>query len=206
VTEMRNRKPRGEPDQPITAHLLQGVFEKVLRGSLRKPGDIELKKLAAILDHWRIRYLTVQLDPIRQPQHDAKAALRALANAVEAMHLQIGKSFADTAAPDTPPWRRDTCRDQLFAINAVRAQLACIKHSSIWDDRGIGFDGWAWLGPVLVEDFVNAMKPENPTFDPGLAYTGPVARYLKAVVPLVTGEKPRSAVKKLRKLIPPLAR
>jgi len=203
---MRKRKPRGQPDQPITAHLLRSVFEKVLRRNLRMPGDIELEKLAAILDHWRVRYLTVQVDPIRQPQHDAKTALRAFTKAVEAMHLQIDKCFADTAAPDTPPWRRDTWRDQLTAINAVRAQLACIQHSSIWDDRGIGFGGWAWLGPVLVEDFVNAMKPDNPTFDPRLSYTGPVARYLEAVVPLVTGEKPRSAVKKLRNLIPPTTR
>lgn len=58
------------------------------------------------------------------------------------------------------------------------------------------------LANALVLDFINAIKPANPTLDLGIGHEGPIARYIAAVVPLITGETPpaTSVATKLKKL------
>jgi hypothetical protein len=154
------------------------------------PGDAELEELACVLEGWRRCYLAEEgLEPIRQAQRKAINAVTALAQAVD----EIGRnnrSFAIAAA-----------------IGDVRRMIAGIKASSLWGNPTIrGFTGWRWLGEALREDFVRAMGPQNPGFDPGLSRSGPLVRFIAAITPAMTGEHPSPAsiatqLKALRRVV-----
>jgi hypothetical protein len=66
-------------------------------------------------------------------------------------------------------------------------------------------DRWQWLANVLPIDFEIAMRSTNRNYKTGLSHNGPLARFIAAVVPSLTGQHPTpdsvaTQLKKLRKL------
>ncbi len=187
---MTQKKRRQLPTESITAERLREILAgQVLGRGLRMPGDDELEELAAVLDAWRQRFVAEQeLEPIRQAQRNAMAALATLGQAVDVIG-QDNRRFAVAVA-----------------IGDIRRNIRNIKASPLWGSPMLsGINGWKWLGETWREDFVTAMRPRNPGFDPGLSRNGPLARFITAAAPMVTGERPTrgsvaSQLKVLRRL------
>jgi hypothetical protein len=167
------------------------------------PADAELKKLARILEGWRLRFLNEQdLHRYRELQHEALAALKMLSNVVSKLE-QLDNSDLRAAVHDSAPVMLRILGDRAMAVNAVRKNIVAIEESSAWNNRtGDGFTEWKAFGNAFRVDFARAMKPANPAF--ALAYKAPLDRFFAAVAPVLTGEHPTLAsvetqLKKFRK-------
>jgi hypothetical protein len=159
------------------------------------PGDADLDKLAAILEHWRLVFHDEEKLHLARGvlQRKASRRLEKLSDVVsELVELDTSKLQAAAHDNNTPPGLLSVLRNRLADSERVyagvkgigsRAELALYKPAM----------GWKWLADELPEDFINAMKPNNPEFSPGLSYSGPVARFIAVVVPLLTGEHPTPA-------------
>jgi DNA-binding FrmR family transcriptional regulator len=194
---MRKRETRGKPIEPITAESLREllatkvmVLEKAPGSSdqetdheskkdrrsesrYRMPGDAELKELARILERWRNAYLADQEDPIRCLKGEAKSLLARLKKIVGEIDGIESGHLSDARGCGARPGVLEKLTARLAEINEVRKRILHVEASSVWNIRpGLGFGGWRWLGDVLRQDFVNAMKAENPNSIRGSATRG----------------------------------
>jgi hypothetical protein len=207
VMRKGKKERRKRPAEPITGHSVRELLQtRVLGSKLRMPGEADLEKLARILEGWRKNYLvehSAEQEDIRQLQEKGKTALAMLEKLVGEIERIDRDRFIYAVEHGESLGVVDASRAHFTASTEVRKMIAITMVSSVWIDRGMGFAGWRWLGDVLREDFVNAMKPENPKFNPGIGNTGPLARFVAAVAPLVTGEHPptvSSVAAQLKKL------
>jgi hypothetical protein len=193
----RKRRPRGQAAEPITVQSLRKLFEThVLRGDLKLPGDAELNELTGILEYWRQVYLNEQILRHRRKLQDAALGLVKTLNDIVSKLIELDQQNLIAAATDRAPagvLRELTTR--LTESGDTRATVERVRRSPglLHSPLGYGAEGWKWLADVLPLDFVNAMKSANPEFAPGVSHTGPVARFLAAVVPMLTGEHPPAA-------------
>jgi hypothetical protein len=191
------RKPRERPIEPITITTLRDLLtSRVLTKQLMMPGDAELEKLADILEGWREVFQAEQdLDVYRQLHETALITLRTLGGSIDEI-LKKNVSFLSAATSDSaPPTVLEILNRRLVAIHEARRLTERIPQ--LLDDAstglgatGLGATGWAWLATVLPVDFTRAMRSTNPAFDPGLGHRGPLARFIAAIAPAVTGEHP----------------
>ena len=181
----------------MTAQSLSELFAKhMLRGRLRMPGDAELKELASILEYWRLVFQNEQpLHHRRQLQDKGLAALKALSDVLSNIAELDAAELNAAVRESAPAGIIRKLGERSMTINDVRRVIERIGTSRalVESPASHGFERWQWLADVLPEDFVNAMKLSNPTFAPGLGHTGPVARFIEAVVPVLTGEHPTAA-------------
>jgi hypothetical protein len=195
--KQRKRRPRERPAEPITAQTLRELFERrVLRGNLRMPGNAELGQLAGILEYWRQIFLDEQfLLSRRELQVEALAAHKTLTDAISKIAKLDESNFFAAARESAPTGILRYFSERLAESNGVRALAEHISaHPGLaYSPASYGANGWQWLAGVLPEDFINAMKRANPTFAPGIGHTGPIASFIAAVAPLVTGEHPTPA-------------
>lgn len=190
---MRRRRPCGRLAESITAVRLRDLFAAhVLRGHLRMPADAELKELARVLEGWRLIFQNERdQDFPHLLQREALAALRTLSDVCSKI-AELDISNLHAAVHDSA--RAGVLRilnERAAAINDVCRKIVAIEGSSAWNSRTMGFGGWKWLADAARVDFARAMKPANPSF--ALAYKAPLARYIAAVAPLLTGEHPTAA-------------
>jgi len=191
----RKRRPRGQPVDPITAESLRDGFAKyVLRGHLRMPADAELKELARVLEHWRRVFQNEEiLRHRRELQGKALVALESLSKIVSKIaELDIANLHA-AARDSAPAGVLHTLGERAKAINDVRSIIRRVGNSPglITAPASYGATGWQWLADALRVDFARAMKPANPALV--LTYRAPLARFIAAVAPLLTGEHPSPA-------------
>jgi hypothetical protein len=190
---MGKRRPRTRPAEPITAQSLRELFARhVLRGRLKMPADAELKELARILEGWRLDSLNEQdLDPYRKLQDEALASLKTLSDVVSKLEELDNSNLRAAIRDSAPAWVQRILGERAMAINAVRRNIVGIEGSSVWNSRTVGgFTTWKAFADAFRLDFVNAMKPANPTFAPQVSHRGPLARFFAAVAPVLTGEYP----------------
>jgi hypothetical protein len=154
------------------------------------PGDADLDKLAGILEHWRLVFHNEEkLHHARGVlQRQASGTLKKLSDVVSKLVELDTSNLQDNAPLGVQVMQHNRLADSKRVYAGVErigshAELARYEPAM----------GWKWLADALPKDFINAMKPNNPRFSPGLSYTGPVARFIAAVAPLLTGEHPTPA-------------
>jgi hypothetical protein len=184
VGRSRKGPPRTRPDKPITVSVLRAALQTMVLGKdLKLPDDAALNELARALEHWRRGFQNEETAQRRSKlQETAMLGLVAAKDAVFQLQELDRKSFAEE----------------------IRQIERISRSPGIWNATSyIGKSAaWNWLGGVLPVDFATAMKSTNPTFKPKISQGGPVARFVAAVVPLITGEHPTvaSAAVKLKKM------
>lgn len=190
----RKRKPRGSVIEPITAESLRNIFEaEVLGRDLKMPREADLKKLAAILEHWRQTYHGENiLGERRKLQDDATTAVTKLSEIVHRLAELDTQNIVAAINDSAPAGIQRDLVVRLSASGHLREKVNDIAQSPTLLDSPMtyGATGWKFLIDVLPKDFFNAMKPANPTFALGISAAGPVARFIAAVVPKLTGEHP----------------
>jgi hypothetical protein len=190
----RKRRQRALlPHAPqFTTNSLRLLFARVLRSRWATPGDAELEELARILEIWRQHYLAEQnvLSPRRESQHRIRAALKTLTETLPKLK-QINETCYAAAVRELAAVRILTVLEKRLAeINEAVSCITRIEQSSFLVEAGLGARDWKWLADVLPQDFCNAMKRSNPKFTGGFGHDGPVARFVAAVAPMLTGEHP----------------
>jgi hypothetical protein len=188
------RPARTQPDKPITANVLcellqtnaPGLEMKVI-GDLKMPRSADLKNLARILENWRRRFKNEEI--AKQRSKLQKTAMDALETAKDAMSRLL-KIDRDREILVAGPKSDSQTADALAKVEcALRSPGIC--NATIYEGRCAD---WMLLIDALPEDFAIAMKCANPTFNRRkISETAPVARYIAAVVPLITGEHPTVA-------------
>lgn len=204
--------------KPFTAESLRELFAKDVlaanaRGKVRgakkrsatvrlnMPDETELRELARILNGWRSSVYMPEREwlALRKSQDDARTALKELTQALAKIKRE-NKAFLDAAKSDSaPPIVFNTLERRLAAIDAALGCISRVEKSSFLtepDPYGasqshpgiLNEKGWKWLADVLPADFVNAIRPANPKIKIGLGHGGPLARFIAAVVPILTGE------------------
>ena len=199
---------RVAPDRPpFTLESLRRLLaEEVISRQPTMPGDAEITELARILNYWQCHYLIEQKSrALKELQRDALDALATLAKVFPRLR-DLTKSFEANAVQDqAPPVILAILRKHLAEIDAARDFIAKTEGFSVWADPSIAPDRWQWLADVLPIDFENAMRSTNPNYKARLSHNGPLARFIAAVVPSLTGQHPTpdsvaTELKKLRKL------
>lgn len=173
------RPPRTRPDNRITADMLRELMEtRILKKPQKMPAETELTELASVLDHWRCVYQNEEiLRKRRKLQDQALTALFALTKLDQANLVAAKKDGAPSAV------LRELC-SRLATLESIAPALAELPMS-------YGFTGWKGLIDVLPKDFATLMKSTNPTFAPKISNNSrPVARFIAAVAPFITGEHP----------------
>jgi hypothetical protein len=190
---MGKRRPIGDAAERITQEALRELFTtQVIRFPLAMPADADLIELARILEGWRLIFHSEKaLHHRHDLQREAFTAFEILEEAVskiaELDEATFGSAIRE-GAPQSVLVELAKRKQKTTDIHARTERIGSMLRQA--DGEGLGTGGWKWLADVLPEDFVNAMKPTNPTFEPGLGHTGPVARFIAAVAPMLTGEHP----------------
>lgn len=156
--------------------------DKVLKQKLRMPDDAALDKLASILEGWRLHFLGEQsLNPLRHKTH---LAATDLAEALKRQREIYVKGITETHA--------QFLRDNVETIDCALSSLNGIWLAGMAVEYVGSFDPhWKWLADdALPGDFATAIQSTNPNVKLGIGHTGPLARFISAVVPHLTGEKP----------------
>jgi len=79
------------------------------------------------------------------------------------------------------------------AINEVRSHLFFQADKPLVEQRNRKRAKWPGYADILASFFVEAMKETNPDIEIRLGDDGPVSRFLAAVIPSITGERPKPA-------------
>jgi hypothetical protein len=189
--KQRKRRLREWPAEPITAQVLRELFlaTKVV-GEWKMPRDGELEKLADILERWRgVFQMDQYLRRRRKFQDKTLIAFKTASVEIAKLDEAELKAAADDHAPEHA---LRYLRDRLAESNDLRANIERIAwHPALTYSSRARCDGLEMVGRCAAQG-LQTMKPANPTFDPGIGRTGPVARFVSAVVPLITGERPKS--------------
>jgi len=184
------------PTEPITACSLRKLLATdVLCGRLKMPRDADLDKLAGTLEHWRLFFHKEgKLHHARSVlQRQASRTLKKLSNDIlKLVELDTSNLQAGTHDSNTPPGLLGVLRVRFADSERVYAGVKGIgSHAELAPYEPAM--GWNSLADELPKVFINAMKPNNPSFSPGVSDKGPVARFIAAVAPLLTGERPSAA-------------
>jgi hypothetical protein len=201
---MRKRPPHGKAEEPITADRLRELLRtKVLGGALNMPGDAELVDFARILEAWRrIGADEQNWAEFHELQRRAQAQLDSLADTVGQIE-NVNNAWRQIVydgllcGRDQPADRATerVLASRLHEVAEARELIERLRRLSVFtpnSDRWMGL-GWKSLGEKLAQRFVDAMRPANPDFEPGYGHAGPVARFVAAIAPFLTGEHPTPA-------------
>jgi hypothetical protein len=188
------RGPRASlrDEKEISAAMLCELMqEKVITGKLKMPSEEALVRLAAILEYWRQHYLAQQR--IWPLEHEAHTAAAGLETAL-LKQREIYVSGLATAVKYKKPHVIEFLHEKVAAIDGVLKSLAAIYHKSIAIERvGSLNPNWKWLAGALPGDLTNALQSTNPGLAVGIGHNGPLVRFIAAVVPYLTGERPTPA-------------
>lgn len=211
------RRSQLESNRPFCVERLRNVFEKnVLLGPKGRrtvwimPTDGGLQRLSNILNNWHDWFFAAQE---QRKLNEAKKAAEEAFKSLRSVLPTLG-NYYNVAAN-----RGDQYHGDQFArwqMQATALIAACVGLR--WDERTESFGtddglmryaariihrdktpevifGWQWLIDVLPKDFATAMATANRTAI-GISDDGPLARFIAAVVPIITGESPTAATVK----------
>jgi len=152
------------------------------------PGDREITELCSILNHWHAHFYQAQEDRAFNELIDAaQAAIESLAVAMPKIRDELATQDKKVGGQD--PFTTWALRDAQQATEILCRpipQWKCLQRRTLPDQA----KDWRWLAGILPDDIRTAMKPANPDFKGGLSKGGAVARILKKLIPLMTGETP----------------
>lgn len=193
-----SRRPREKRrslarDEIITAELLRTIFHKqVIKRPLKMPTDESLRKLAEILEHWRGFYWCDQvLRPLEIYIADTTR------NLIDQMEILERAYRERDERPGVKP--QDGDMKKLRALRSSRPALSQLS-AAFTEMEGNGSLTWRWLSNALPTDFERTMCSNNPSYSVGLGHSGPLARFVAAILPHLTGEsfKPESVATELK--------
>jgi len=153
----------------ITADILGKLMPDVIEPRLKMPAKEALENLASILESWRGYYW--RHDHIDQLENKVALAADELVSGLKELREICGV-----------PRKIGTIDQVSEAIDRLFNEGVAVEHS--------GKLTWHWLANVLPVDFATAIKTTNPRYKIGIGHTGPLVRFIVAIVPLLTGEHP----------------
>jgi hypothetical protein len=199
---------RAAADAPITDAIIRDLLQKmVLNTRLVMPGDGELTALARCCERWRRQcQIEREMAAIGLLQQKALKAAEAWGGALTELRVALIEQMPRASPRDQSYLERIiACLDADIPA-AKRAAGAKIDHIPIGlrgavgaDDRwtvgakyldqigGNGLTKWQIYAAPLGDDLRAALRPENPH---AKLEVKPVARFLAALAPLLTGERP----------------
>jgi hypothetical protein len=186
-----------DPQDEFTPQRLSDLLSsKVLKGPKGRqewalPSPDAIKKLASILNFWRSRFYVAQegrrLNALITEAERALAVLdKVVPGILENRRARVGEGA--TLDPFVK-WQLDATEKLSLAVLDKDARAYFLHRDGDHEE----IQGWKWLARVLPEDFKVAMISTNPNFESGLSASGPVARYVSAIVPFITGDHPTLA-------------
>jgi hypothetical protein len=207
---MTRRQPRRlDWRSAITPETLRTVLweAKVLRPPDRLTAEAEAK-FATGLEHIRELYRIDQtLEPVNAARRKTREALDAANDTLGEIEKETRNFLADAehSLAATPDWRDGPLiikclRSDLDEIYRLRGLLVYASRSPILEERQNNARKWTQLALPVFYAFREAMRSVKP-IKYGVSNNGPVGRFFKHVVPLLTGEDttPQSAATQLKK-------
>lgn len=193
---------RREPidGQPVfTVKLLHHILLKIV-GSRRysQPDADALAKLVtrleAIAEWYRTDQILASSDTAKRK---TSAALRKAREALaelrveEARFLDLAENNLAMSPGSSYAAANVRCkRSDIDQLDQLAECIAGYERSPLLLENRSNIDRWSQYGHELREAFVEAMRSTNSKFDPGIGHNGPVARFIVAVAPLLSGEMP----------------
>lgn len=178
----------------ITAEILQDVFvEKILptpkgNAKWKVPTDEALAELAGMLERWRGWYL------VAQEAQNMNRLIAKAEKAVETLRATVPEIWrirrlirAEAYSPEVD---YDSEAKSAELVLAFCREKRTIEHFLTLARPEDHVSNWHWMVTALSEPFTAAMSSSNNRFTFGVSPAGPFARFVAAVVPLVSGDKP----------------
>jgi hypothetical protein len=171
------------PGDVFTPDDLRKIFKNT-KGRLVVPGDTEIANLSNVLNWWKRWFFAAQeaklLNEKMKKAEEALATLREVMPAILEHHTKA----ADAGDPFAV-WMAKAAREFSQAIPS--SQTAHFVNFESLPDHA---KDWRWLIKVLPIDYKKAMLSTNPNAKFGVSKKGPLAKFLEAVIPQITGERP----------------
>lgn len=171
----RIRRDKLDRHNRFTAHALRETMVDVVKPKLNMPTEDALRVLASRLerlreDYWRHQYtdpLETQIASSAESLLSSLKELRHMYGVLENRYLAQKVEAIDRARE---------------AVSRLFAESIAVEH--------IGRLPWHHLANVLPSDFETAIQTTNPGYKLGVGHEGPLARFIAAVAPRLTGEHP----------------
>jgi hypothetical protein len=190
------KRPERETLQDVPPFTLESLRDllanEVIGPKLTMPGNDQIAELARILNGWQEHYFIEQdMRYVVEIKKEALTALTTLDKAYSQLKEVHQRFEADAMNEGAPSAICEILESKLVEIEVVQGFIAKMESSTVLAETSSGPDrGWLWLAHVLPKDFRNAMLPNNPTFGDGIGHNGPLARFIAAVTPSLTGQRP----------------
>jgi len=196
---MQNQTEETIPTQPLSVGWLADVLRtKVLTGNYRLPNAQALSILSDKLT--KIRKINrLQRDSWKPAADRAFGTLNA-ANTLLAELPKFRREFVEFLQVETngsddtgfPDFILEKVKMEIEAVDAVLSGLKTLLGSVALNVQpgkiGSAFERWKPIAPMLCDSFREAMASTNPNSEIG--NSGPLPRFLEAVIPEITGEEP----------------
>ena len=178
---------QAEKFPPITSEWLQDLFRdkkrRILRGQ-RTPTDKDLSDLATNLVGLQI---TAEFGHLwaadNQARRETLGAIRLLLPRISVTRQRMEEIVEYVKQYDLKIIYK-TDRDM---FRRLESDLTRLRNSSRMA-LSPPFESWREFAPTIAKHFVSAMAGANPDLQFGVSNEGPVARFVVAIVPMITGE------------------
>ena len=153
------------------------------------PGESELVEWARLLEGWRPHYFR-SLAEFYAASNKAAESLKEFDAAMSALQTINQKWMAEAEEEKANGDITKNLSNRNNEINEARIAAQQLTRLPTLNAHFQSIRGWKWLAQALVGDFENAMRPNNPGLGGGISRTGPLVRFIAAIVPFMTGEHP----------------
>jgi hypothetical protein len=179
----------------FTSDSLRSLLRGVLSGRQHMPGDAEIDRLVDILNHWKSYYASVDsADQTNELLRQEETALETLAVVLPQIRKKIRTELDFFGVAK---WNGEIVTAKEKRLKEIESLLHLVVTAMqskfwnrFWEQHKIVGENRRWheVQDVLCRDFVDAMKPTNPDESFGLSENGILARFISAVMPMITGE------------------
>lgn len=172
----------------------------VLANGYKMPAARHFEPLAAILALVQNLFaIEGEISPDNAAKRRAKDAAGAFLAALDEIELHT-RSFllsAEKAASETPEWlvaaiSAAVLRDRLAEIEQMRLFLSRAIESDALQENSNGAKDWKQWAPMIMEEFAAVIEKANPGKRIGFSAEGPAAKFMHAIIPLLTGQRPKT--------------
>lgn len=183
------------PEAPITGARLQELCDqkKVVKGDMHKPSPAAWARLAMFVNVLRNDAMDIDARQRRYSQilPEVQGETDRL---LEERRRDASRATVNPLVDERGIERAIAAFEQLQAgIQAVRSHVFFPGHEPIGMRPNRKGSKWPSYTGILATIFVEAMEETNPGVAIGLGDDGPVARFIAAVIPFITGENPKPA-------------
>jgi hypothetical protein len=174
----KNRKQlTAEP--PFTPDCLRQIIRDAVRREYKIPTGAAIEVLGGILNqHHAWFYIAQKTRPLNVLLKETANALAVLdKNIPQILTLRMSpKDVFDRQTLKATKWMGDILADDNRKV---------LLHPDNLTDH---VRDWRWLAGVLPIDIITAMQSTNPNYPKGHSKTGPTAKIISALIPLITGD------------------